>query len=43
MISLCAGPEDVGFEIEIASDLMRMLVRKLSDPHVRLVFDIEGA
>ncbi len=33
----------VDFELEIALSLMRTLVSKLSDPHVRLVFDIESA
>ncbi|HEX8914224.1 MAG TPA: hypothetical protein VF796_17885 [Humisphaera sp.] len=32
----------VGFEAELALDTMRRLVAKLSDPHVRLVFNIEG-
>jgi hypothetical protein len=32
-----------GFEIDSALEFMRMLVGKLTDPHVRLVFNIESA
>jgi hypothetical protein len=38
-------PEEflMDLDLEIALDLMRRLVAKLTDPHVRLVFDIESA
>ena len=32
----------LGFEVEIALDFMARLAARLSDPHVRLVFNIEG-
>ena len=32
----------MNFEIEVALELMNRLVAKLSDPHVRLVFNIES-
>ena len=31
-----------GFEVDCAMEFMRLLVSKLTDPHVRLVFSIEG-
>jgi hypothetical protein len=39
------APEDflMDLDLEIALDLMRRLVARLTDPHVRLVFDIESA
>ena len=37
-----AEPFYTGFEIEVALDLMATLVAKLTDPHVRLVFNIES-
>ena len=36
------GPFHTGFEIESALEFMRLLVAKLTDPHVRLVFSIES-
>jgi hypothetical protein len=36
------GTFHTGFELDCALDLMRRLVAKLSDPHVRLVFSIES-
>lgn len=37
------GTFHVGFELEVALGLMRSLVERLTDGHVRLVFDIESA
>jgi hypothetical protein len=37
------GTFQVGFELNVALGLMRSLVDRLTDPHVRLVFDIESA
>jgi hypothetical protein len=34
------GSFSTHFEIDVALDVMRMLVAKLTDPHVRLVFNI---
>jgi len=39
---IAAEPFYTGFEIEVALDLMATLVAKLTDPHVRLVFNIES-
>ena len=44
-INLCIqhmGPEPLcfGFEVEVALDVMRLLVNRLNDAHVRLVFNI---
>jgi hypothetical protein len=36
------GSFRTGFEVDVALDLMRLIVGKLSDPHVRLVFSIES-
>lgn len=32
-----------GFELDVALEFMRSLAARLTDPHVRLVFDIESA
>lgn len=37
-----ANPFYLGFENEVALELMNIVVSRLSDPHVRLVFNIEG-
>jgi hypothetical protein len=37
-----AHPLCMGFDLEIALELMGTLVARLSDPHVRLVFNIES-
>jgi hypothetical protein len=34
---------NMGFEIEVALEFMQRLVARLTDPHVRLVFNIESA
>ena len=36
------GPFFTDFELEVTLDFMRRLVTKLTDPHVRLVFNIES-
>ncbi len=33
----------IGFELEVALDVMRSVVVRLTEPHVRLMFDIESA
>ena len=37
------GTSPIRFDFEVALGLMRSLIDRLTDPHVRLVFDIEGA
>lgn len=39
---LGAERDSFGFELAIALELMRTIVSKLSDPHVRLVFEIDS-
>lgn len=36
-------PIEIGFELDVALAFMRMLVARLGDAHVRLVFDIRSA
>jgi hypothetical protein len=43
MRHISAEPLAIGFEVEAALDFMRLLVAKLTDPHVRLVFNISSA